>query len=249
MPWPAELNHRYAPAPLRWWVQGLGGGRPRGASPVVGLAVASRAGRGPYRSCCSGCRTPRPGTCGRSSAAGRCSRNCRSLSTEAGAPAPAVAEHLRSCGSCQAEQASYERLLRALRSMSEDLVLAAPGPARRHAGGAPGAALGASETAWPGSRALGARRGRGCGLERRDPLGSGRQALPGAGRLALQRCYPRPRSGRRRALSPGGKGSKGSSSIWQSTGLQNRRLGVQVPPALLQGHQYGKVTDVSMNEY
>ena len=41
---------------------------------------------------------------------------------------------------------------------------------------------------------------------------------------------------------------EGSSSIWQSTGLQNRRLGVQVPPALLKA-SYGKVTDVSTSEY
>ena len=42
-------------------------------------------------------------------------------------PSPAVAEHLRSCAACQAEQASYRRLLRCLRSMSEELVLPAPG--------------------------------------------------------------------------------------------------------------------------
>ena len=37
----------------------------------------------------------------------------------------------------------------------------------------------------------------------------------------------------RRRLSSAGLPPKGSSSIWQSTGLQNRRLGVRVPPALL----------------
>src|SRR5438874_439430 len=36
-----------------------------------------------------------------------------------------------------------------------------------------------------------------------------------------------------RRQSTGAQPPKGSSSIWQSTGLQNRRLGVRVPPALL----------------
>jgi preprotein translocase subunit SecE len=39
--------------------------------------------------------------------------------------------------------------------------------------------------------------------------------------------------------------AEGSSSIWQSTGLQNRRLGVRVPPALLPTSE--KTLTVSMN--
>jgi predicted anti-sigma-YlaC factor YlaD len=35
-------------------------------------------------------------------------------------PTPAVAEHLSRCLSCQAEQASYQRLLRALRSLHDE---------------------------------------------------------------------------------------------------------------------------------
>ena len=40
--------------------------------------------------------------------------------------------------------------------------------------------------------------------------------------------------------------AEGSSSIWQSTGLQNRRLGVRVPPALLYRYRE-KTTTVSIN--
>lgn len=41
--------------------------------------------------------------------------------------------------------------------------------------------------------------------------------------------------------------AEGSSSIWQSTGLQNRRLGVRVPPALLPSFAMGRSPNVSMN--
>jgi hypothetical protein len=40
---------------------------------------------------------------------------------------PAVAEHLRACLACQAEQAGYRRLLRALRALGSDTVPPAPG--------------------------------------------------------------------------------------------------------------------------
>ncbi|MGC8628040.1 MAG: hypothetical protein ACP5VR_10935 [Acidimicrobiales bacterium] len=46
-------------------------------------------------------------------------------------PTPAVAEHLSHCLSCQAEQASYRRLLRALRSLHDEGAQTLPTSASR----------------------------------------------------------------------------------------------------------------------
>ena len=54
-----------------------------------------------------------------------------------------------------------------------------------------------------------------------------RAAGRAADRSGCDGCYPPAREG------PRSQTTEGSSSIWQSTGLQNRRLGVRVPPALL----------------
>jgi len=43
-------------------------------------------------------------------------------------PSPAMAEHLRSCLSCQAELAGYRRLLRVLRSLRDEQIACASPP-------------------------------------------------------------------------------------------------------------------------
>ena len=60
------------------------------------------------------------------------------------------------------------------------------------------------------------------GGERTHPPGRG-LPIPGMSRRAVAA----------RIRCPAPARPEGSSSIWQSSGLQNRRLGVRVPPALL----------------
>jgi hypothetical protein len=127
MPWPAELTHRYVPTPLT-----SAGGGPRKRPSLGGLARGDAGHRQP------GWPRPLPELLHRlPHPKGRHLRalvGCETVLAElplivdgGRRASPAVAEHLRSCASCQAEQASYERLLRALRSMREDLVSPAPG--------------------------------------------------------------------------------------------------------------------------
>ena len=147
----------------------------------------------------------------------------------------AMQTHIESCLRCQAELARYRRMLRALQQLRTRFLEPSPsllaqtlaaleeagerhavrsllsGRRLAYAGAIGGAALATAGTA---AALILARSRRRTAVAWQDPADGLRRA---AATLHV-RAPARP---------------EGSSSIWQSTGLQNRRLGVRVPPALL----------------